>query len=641
MTPTNVTNLPRPSATVLDRLARTKEAIHIVDLAAEYPSAPIFRLASARSLLLVPMLKESELIGAIGIYRQEVRPFTDKQIELVQNFAAQAVIAIENTRLLNELRKSLQQQTATADVLKVISSSPGELAPVFEAMLENAVRLCAAKFGSLVLFEGNAYRRVALHNAPAVFVEAQAREPVRPLAASPTLSRLAETRLTICYADILAEQPEEAIARLGGARTVLAVPMLKDDRAVGAISIYRQEVRPFTDKQMEVLKNFAAQAVIAIENTRLLNELRESLQQQTATSDVLKVIASSTGELAPVFNALLANATRLCDASYGILWLREGDAFRTVALHGGLPQAYLDQWRSGTLFRPAPDLPMARVAASGQPVQVTDLRTTEAYRHGDHLAVTGADVGGIRTVVGVPMFRDKELVGVIAIYRTEVKAFTDKQIELVTNFAAQAVIAIENTRLLSELRESLQQQTATADVLKVISSSPGELEPVFQAMLENAVRICGAKFGTLFRSDGDVVHLAAQFGTPPALAEFQQQRGPFHPEATGTGILGRLIRTKAVAQSADSAADPNPGVATKLGGARSIVGVPMFKDDALVGAIVIYRQEVRPFTDKQIALLTNFAAQAVIAIENTRLLNELRESLQQQTATSDVLSHHL
>src|SRR5262249_33915328 len=251
----------------------------------------------------------------------------------------------------------------------------------------------------------------------------------------------------------------------------------------------------------------------------------------------------------------------------------------------------------------------------------------------------------------VPMLREGVPKGIVTLTRSEVRPFTDKQIELATTFADQAVIAIENARLLNELRqrtadlsESLEQQTATSEVLKVISSSPGELEPVFQIMLENAIRICDAKFGTLYRYDGDVVHLAAQFGTPPALTEFQRKRGPFRLETAGPGVLGRVIRTKAVVHSADSAAGPNQGVATRLGGARSIVGVPMSKDDALVGAIVIFRQEVRPFNEKQITLLQNFAAQAVIAIENTRLLNELRQrtddltdSLEQQTATSEVL----
>jgi GAF domain-containing protein len=251
------------------------------------------------------------------------------------------------------------------------------------------------------------------------------------------------------------------------------------------------------------------------------------------------------------------------------------------------------------------------------------------------LQVAAVELAGIRTLVVVPMLKEREMIGAIAIYRREVRPFTEKQIELVKNFANQAVIAIENTRLLNELRESLQQQTATSEVLQVISTSPGELEPVFRAMLENAIRVCDARFGTLFRYDGEALHLAAGVGTPAALAEFQKRRGPFRPDA-GT-LHDRVLRTKEVARSFDYAAEPNPGFAAKLGGARSTIVVPMLKENELVGTIVIYRQEVRPFTDKQIELVKSFAAQAVIAIENTRLLNELRESLQQQTATADVL----
>ena len=452
----------------LFRVAKTRQLVHIIDLRideayidGDLPTRAFVELAGTHTIVVVPMLKDDKLIGAIGIYRQEVRPFTDKQIELLKNFAAQAVIAIENTRLLSELRESLQQQTATADVLKVISSSPGDLKPVFEAMLENAVRLCAAKFGSLVLFEGNAYRRVALHNAPAVFVETQAREPVRPLAASPTLSGLAETRQTICYADILAEQPEEAIARLGGARTVMAVPMLKDDRAVGAISIYRQEVRPFTDKQMEVLRNFAAQAVIAIENTRLLSELRESLEQQTATSEVLKIISSSPGELEPVFNAMLENAVKICGAKFGMLYRSEDDSsFRTVAMHD-VPRAFSDRrGRNPVVFPPAgKGTPLGRIMRTRQVAHIADIRTEPGYSDSPPLKDL-ADLGGARTLVAVPMLKDNELVGAIVIYRQEVRPFNDKQIELLTNFAAQAVIAIENARLLNELRQR------TADLSK-------------------------------------------------------------------------------------------------------------------------------------------------------------------------------
>src|SRR3974390_169515 len=477
--------------TGLGRLAETRQVVHIADLKAEPAYAardPLavtgFEVAGIRTLLAVPMLREGQLVGAIVIYRQNVRPFTDKQIELLSNFAAQAVIAIENARLLNELRQrtddlseSLNQQTATSEVLKVISSSTGELQPVFDAILENAVRICGAKFGGLVLFEGNAYRRVALHNAPAVYVEAQAREPVRPLAASPTLSRVAATKQLIQVSDMTTEQPEEAIAQLGGARTVLCVPMINDDRVIGVISIYRQEVCPFSEKQMDLVKNFAAQAVIAIENARLLNELRqrtsdltESLERQTATSEVLKVISSSPGELEPVFNAMLANATRICGATFGNLLLYEGEAFRRVAMYNA-PQHLVDAHQRRTTIprRSAPALD--RLARTKQVIHVADLAAEVPEEPIGKLA-------GARTLLLVPMLKEAGLIGAIGMYRQGVRPFTEKQIELVKNFAAQAVIAIENTRLLNELRESLQQQTATADVLKVISRSTFDLQAV-------------------------------------------------------------------------------------------------------------------------------------------------------------------
>jgi GAF domain-containing protein len=630
-----------PAGTPLDRLLKAGGAIYTADEAAESnPGAPA-RFGGARSLVTVPMRKENNLVGAIIIYRQEVRPFTDKQIELLTNFAAQAVIAIENARLLNELRESLQQQTATADVLKVISSSPGELEPVFNAMLENATRICGAGFGTLFHFDGKLFDFAANYGTPPALVELQKRRgPFLPDRGG-VLDRVLLTKQVAHSADYAAEQPQNPPVALGGARSTVAVPMLKDNELMGGIVIYRQEVRPFSEKEIDLVKNFAAQAVIAIENTRLLNELRESLQQQTATADVLKVISSTPGDLQPVFDTMLAKATDLCQASYGTLWLSQGDGFRTVAMYGGLPPAWVEQWRSGTPYRPLPNRPLARVAESRQPIQIADLRDDQSYIEGDPLPVAAVEIAGIRTLLAVPMFKESELVGAIAIYRKEVRPFTDKQIALVTNFAAQAVIAIENTRLLNELRESLEQQTATAEVLKVISSSPGELEPVFNAILANATNICGAKFGTLYLRKGDAFYASAFHNAPPAFVDARKGEA-LHPNPEST--LGRAAQTKQVAQVLDATkrdayrqGDPFVVAGVDLGGYRTIMSVPMLEDDELIGVITIYRQEVLAFNDMQIELVQNFASQAVIAIENTRLLSELRESLQQQTATADVL----
>ena len=487
---------PSPGSS-LDLVANTKQIVHIADVAADqaHHQHPLVILGGARTLLCVPMLKENELIGAIGIYRQEVRPFTTKQIELIQNFAAQAVIAIENARLLNELRQrtddlseALEQQTATSEVLRVISSSPGELTPVFQTMLENATRICDAKFGVMWLCEGGGFRAVALHG-PAAHVEERRRDPLIYPEPKTPLARIARSRQIVHITDIRTEPAYVerlptfvGLVDAAGARTFLAVPMLMEKELIGAISIYRQEVRPFTDKQIELVQNFAAQAVIAIENTRLLNELRESLQQQTATVEVLGVISSSPGELQPVFDAMLANAVRLCAASFGNLYLRDGEFFHMVAFHN-TPPAFVTQ-RRGQPYRPSPIGPPGRMLRTRAVVHVDDLTADPSYRERDPGVVAFVELAGTRTVLLVPMLKDGEPIGYLSIYRQEVSPFADKQIELVQNFATQAVIAIENTRLLNELRESLQQQTATADVLKVISRSTFDLQAVLDTLVE-------------------------------------------------------------------------------------------------------------------------------------------------------------
>jgi GAF domain-containing protein len=385
--------------------------------------------------------------------------------------------------------------------------------------------------------------------------------------------------------------------------------MLKDDILIGTIGIYRQEVRPFSEKQIALVQNFASQAVIAIENTRLLNELRESLQQQTATADVLRVISSSPGQLESVFQAMLENAARVCEAKFGNIFTLKDGAMRPVASLGE-PEPLAEFFKHGP-HRPHEDAPIMRVARTKQPVHVVDFATERAYIERHPLGTAAVELGGVRTLLVVPMLKENELIGAIAIYRQEVRPFTDKQIELVKNFAAQAVIAIENTRLLNELRqrtadlsESLEQQTATSEVLRVISSSPSELAPVFHAMLANATRLCEANFGTLNLHDNGSFPAAATHNVPDAYAEYRRRHplfnvGPSHP-------LARVAATKQVLQIADMRAealylerDPSFIAMGDLAGARTLLIVPMLKENDLLGAITIFRQEVRPFTDKQ------------------------------------------
>jgi class 3 adenylate cyclase/putative methionine-R-sulfoxide reductase with GAF domain len=542
----------------------------------------------------------------------------------------------EIARLSHELNEALQQQTATADVLKVISRSTFELQTVLNTLTESAARLCEAEMAVVNRLSGTVYSTAASFG-----ISAKQRDWIATFkieAGRSTITGRAAQEHKVVYIPDVQTEPEftqqEWYEKIGS-RSMLGIPLLREGTPIGVMVLMRRVVRPFSEKQIELAITFAAQAVIAIENTRLLSELRDSLQEQTATSEVLQVISSSPGDLEPVFAAMLENAVRICDAKFGNLWLREGNKFRIVAVHGGSSE-YREYLFAEPLFVPDPQDAINRVVSDRDVVQIDDI--SKAPSHSMRMRIATIKIAKARTLVWVPMLKENEVVGIIAIYRQEVHSFSDKQIALVQNFAAQAVIAIENARLLNELRqrtadlsESLEQQIATSEVLQVISSSPGDLQPVFAAMLEKAVRICDATFGNVRTWDGKTFRVVATYKTPPALVEALKDSAysPSSPHLP----FSRMLASKMVVHIADLASEqayteqriPTTVAAVELGGVRTVLLVPMLKDSEVVGAFILSRQEVRGFTEKQIALVTNFAAQAVIAIENARLLKELHE----------------
>jgi two-component system, NtrC family, sensor kinase len=538
--------------------------------------------------------------------------------------------------LKRRLDESIAGQTATADVLKVISRSTFDLQLVLETLITSAIELSGANRGSIFLRDGDVFPLRAASSTTPEFLQYWAANPPRAGRGSATSRVIASGKVEL-IPDILEDPDMEMSAgSLVRIRAALGVPMLRDKQVEGVLVLTRREPGPFTQSQIDLVQTFADQAMIAIENARLFDEvqaktadLNESLQHQTATSEVLQVISRSPGELDPVFQTILSSATRICDAQFGLLVLYEDGGFRCTSTFN-LPPAFAETFLRNPVIYPPPIDPLGRLIETRKLVHVVDVKLEPAYLTGFPPIMELVELGGARTLLLVPMLKENDLVGVIAIFRQTVHAFSDKQIELVTSFGSQAVIAIENARLLGELHartddlsESLQQQTATADVLKVISRSAFDLKSVLTTLTESAKLLCGGSLGIICLRDGEVMRLQAESGCTQAFVDFMHA----HPIKPGREtITGRVFTDGKPVHVADVELDAEYrfGNAPAIGAYRAVLAVPLMRDGAVEGVLLLGRPEPGPFSQRQLDLVQTFSDQAVIAIENVRLFDEVQ-----------------
>jgi GAF domain-containing protein len=660
--------IPVVPGSVSGRAFAERRAIHVADLQAKAEEFPVTsgmaRELGFRASLSVPLLREGMAVGTITLRRAEVNPFTDKQVKLLETFADQAVIAIENVRLFNELEARNRDLAATSEILSVIASSPTDLQPVLDALAESAARLCESFDSAIYRLDEDQLLLVANHGASLGRPVGDFSLTIRGTVAGQAV----RDRCAVHVADVRTQAdkyPESSeYGRRLGLGTMLCVPMMKEGTPIGVIALRRTEAKLFTDRQVALLQTFADQAVIAIENVRLFKELEarnrdltEALDQQTATAEILRVISTSPTELQPVLDTVVKSAARFCGAYDASMFRLDADTLRVAAHHGPIPHPV------GRLIPVIRGTISGRAVLDRRAVHVTDIQAeVEGFPEGQALA----HEHGWRTILSVPLLREGAAMGTIVLRRAEMNPFTDKQISLLHAFADQAVIAIENVRLFTELQEkngaltsahaqvteALEQQTATSEVLKVISRSTFDLQPVLQTLIENATRLCGAQQGFIFRPVGDLYHLAVDYNAPPAFREWVQRYG-IRP---GDGaVVGRVALENRAIQILDAQADTDwrarNATAPGTSAVRTLLGVPMRREGALIGVIAMWRTEVQPFTGRQLELIETFADQAVIAIENVRLLTELQENnlalteahahvteaLEQQTATAEIL----
>jgi two-component system, NtrC family, sensor kinase len=656
--------IPVSSSPHFTRVVKDRTPLAVEDTETESGLPPglrqVARARGYRSGLNVPLLRGETVLGVLNVTRVAPGPFSAADIALLQTFADQAVIAIENARLFNETKEALERQTATGDILKVIASSPTDIQPVLDTVAERAARLCESSDAEIFRRDGARLLLVA-HHGPI-----PSRTPVVPLIRETFNGRTVLDGRTLHIVDLQSETDEfprgSEIARQHGTRAQLSVPLMREGVAIGTISLRRAEARLFTDRQVALLQIFADQAVIAIENVRLFKELRASnselktaLDKQTATSDILRVISRSQTDVQPVFDTILASAVRLLQGYSGVVTRVAGDQLDLAALtrttdagDAAVRALYPERLDSQATH--------VRATRNRAPLNIADAQSDPQLPEVEH---TRARVRGYRSHVVVPLLRQDEAIGTIGVTRREPGGFNDDEIALLQIFADQAVIAIENVRLFTELQqkngaltqahaqvsESLEQQTATSEILEVMSQSQTDAQPVFEAIVKSALRLCDGFFSIVYRFDGEMMGVAADHQVNPRASA--ALRALYPAPARRDHIVGRALLDRRRHHIADVATDP------ELGGNRNVfmsafpyrtaLAVPMLLRGVPIGAIAIGRSDVRPFTDKQVEVLETFADQAVIAIENVRLFKELEtrtgeltKSVEKLTALSEV-----
>jgi signal transduction histidine kinase len=630
---------------VLAQAISEGRTIHVEDLLDDSTPPVSRRVAIAlgyRTLLCVPMLRDGVSIGAISVARQEARPFSDRQIELVQTFADQAVIAIENVRLFNETKETLEQQTATGEILRVIASSPTDVQPVFNAIAESARRLCDADFCNVARYDnGLIHLSAHAHSAPELVDALRRMFPMPPTRATTFGRTIIEGGLV--YIRDIREDPEYSptLAEAHRSRCGVGVPMLRDAQPIGAIVVGGREPQKFSDSQLALLQTFADQAVIAIENVRLFKELEarnrdltEALDQQTATAEVLKVISRSTFDLQPVLDTLIENAARLCGAPRGAIFRGDGDLYHGVAFYNASPEL-VDFVRCHPVT-PGRYSITARTALERRTIHVADIQADADYSY-------VRDVDPVRTELGVPMFRGDDLLGIIILWKFVVQPFSDKQIELVETFADQAVIAIENVRLFKELEARTQDLTRSVGELRALGevgqavSSTLDLETVLATIVSRAVQLSGSDQGIVYEFDegSQIFHARA---THRITAEHLQTVRAV-PIRLGEGAIGRAGVIREPVQVADVQDESQP-VASQVRellvheGMRALLAVPLIREQRLLGGLVILRREQGAFSTEVVSILQTFATQSVLAIQNARLFRELADKSRQLEVAS-------